>query len=391
MKPGKKSGALSKLGMKDVWIASDSIVSPLGFTALENYKNVTSGKSGLTIFTKFSETSPAVHAGWIDRVIPTPPEQKTFTKFEWLSILSVQDALTHLVLDPASARTIFILSTTKGNIELLDQGLSQDNRVYLHAAAKTIAEHFGNHRHPLIVSNACISGVMALLVGKRLLQSGKYDNAVVIGTDVLTRFVISGFQSLQAISQEPCRPFDVKRKGVNLGEAAATIILSTDPASIGAEKKIRITGGGLSNDANHISGPSRTGEELASAIGHAMREAEIQKKDIDFISAHGTATLYNDEMEAKAFNLAGLENVPLNSLKGYFGHTLGAAGIVEAVISKHAMMENALIPTAGFETLGVTRPVNVIKKFEHAKLVTCLKTASGFGGCNAVMVLNKVN
>ena len=128
------------------------------------------------------------------------------------------------------------------------------------------------------------------------------------------------------------------------------------------------------------------------AIEHAIREAGITKQQIDFISAHGTATMYNDEMEAKAFNITALDRVPLNSLKGYFGHTLGAAGIVETIISKHALQENSLLPTAGFSELGVTMPVAVIRALETQKaLSVCLKTASGFGGCNAAMILQKVN
>ena len=376
--------------MKDTWIVSNGIVSPLGLTSQENYKNIRSAKSGIKLTANHPHTGTPVYAGWIDYPLPPTPDP-SLTKFEWLSILSIQDALRKLQLDPAHERTLFILSTTKGNIELLDHGFPGDERIHLHHTAKTIASYFGNAQQPLIVSNACVSGVMAILVAKRLLQTGRYDHAIVVGADVLTNFVISGFQSLQAISPEPCKPFDSRRKGINLGEAAATVVLSTNPPAIGAEKEIRITGGGLSNDANHISGPSRTGEELAQAIHHAMNEAGIIEKDIDLISAHGTATLYNDEMEAKAFNLAGLHHTPMNSLKGYFGHTLGAAGIVEAALTIHAMQHNELIPTVGFTELGVSQYVNVIKKFEHANLTTCLKTASGFGGCNAVMVLNKVN
>lgn len=152
---------------------------------------------------------------------------------------------------------------------------------------------------------------------------------------------------------------------------------------------VSIAGGGLSNDANHISGPSRTGEELGFAIHQALQEAGINSNDIDFISAHGTATLYNDEMEAKAFNLMNLQETPLNSLKGYYGHTLGAAGILETILSAQSLKEDELIPTAGFESGGVTQPVNVIKKKESRVLKRCLKTASGFGGCNAAIILQK--
>src|SRR5690606_27009835 len=117
----------------------------------------------------------------------------------------------------------------------------------------------------------------------------------------ITQFILSGFQSFHAVSQEPCRPFDARRNGINLGEAAATVILSTDPPGDG-RPVIKCTGGAITNDANHISGPSRTGEELAQAIGAAIAEAGIDKSEIDFISAHGTATIYNDDMESKAIH-----------------------------------------------------------------------------------------
>jgi len=285
-------------------------------------------------------------------------------------------------------RTIFILSTTKGNISFLEEGRADHPRIHLHETAAYLASTFGLKKH-LVISNACISGVMALLVAKRLIESEQYEHAIVVGADVLSQFIISGFQSLQALSPEQCRPFDVRRKGINLGECAAGVLLS-NRADLNSEKSsVRIVGGGLSNDANHISGPSRTGEELGFAIQQALEEAGMTSKDIDFVSAHGTATLYNDEMEAKAFNLMNLKETPLNSLKGYYGHTLGAAGIVETIISAQSLREDELIPTVGFESAGMTQTVNVIKKKESRVLRTCLKTASGFGGCNAAIILQK--
>ena len=371
----------------DVWIAADCIISPLGSTTQENYQNIKLGKTGISLIQNSNFSAVDVYAGLIGSNVALEP-LPDHTRFESISILSVKNALRQTQLDPSSDKTVFILSTTKGNIELLEKGNTQS--ISLHESAKSIAKYFGNDQLPLVVSNACVSGVMAILVAKRLLQTGRYDHAVVTGADVLTKFVLSGFQSLQAISSERCKPFDAKRKGVNLGEAAATVVLSINPESIGAQKKIKILGGGLSNDANHISGPSRTGEELAMAIVVALKDSGMTKDDIDFISAHGTATVYNDEMEAKAFNHAGLANTPLNSLKGYFGHTLGAAGVVETIVSMQALLNDELVPTFGFQSLGVSQPVDVIQEFQSKKITTCLKTASGFGGCNAAIVLNKI-
>jgi 3-oxoacyl-[acyl-carrier-protein] synthase-1 len=329
--------------------------------------------------------SPApFFGGLIDNV----SEDAHNSKFEVLCQQVLQQLTAKVSLD--SDRTIFLLSTTKGNISFLEQGQHNHPRIDLHPTAAYLADMFG-FKHKAVVCNACISGVMTLLIAKRMIEKGKYDHAVVVGADVLSRFVISGFQSLQALSSEMCRPFDVQRKGINLGECAAGVVLSAHENLISGKSNTWIAGGGLSNDANHISGPSRTGEELGSAIQQAFDEANVSKQDIDFVSAHGTATLYNDEMEAKAFNFTKLDQVPLNSLKGYYGHTLGAAGVLETILSSESLKQDALIPTAGFDQIGVSQPVNVIRKLLHQPLKTCLKTASGFGGCNAAIILKKEN
>jgi 3-oxoacyl-[acyl-carrier-protein] synthase-1 len=237
---------------------------------------------------------------------------------------------------------------------------------------------------PIVISSACVSGLSALLTGMRLIQSGVCQHVVVTGADVISKFVLSGFQSFQAISPEPCRPFDKNRKGLNLGEGAASIILSSK-----YNKGIKIAGGATTNDANHISAPSRTGEELALAINKALQQAQLLSTDINFISAHGTATLYNDEMEAKAITQAGMASVPVNSLKGYYGHTLGAAGLIESVIAIQSLKAQIVLPTKGFNEHGVSTPLNIQKESQFITAKHCLKTASGFGGCNAAMIFSK--
>ncbi len=308
----------------------------------------------------------------------------SLTPFEQLASCSVKKALDSLdeVID--LSQTVFILCTTKGNIELLGQ--VPDERLLLHRSAKIIAEDNSITTKPVVISHACVSGVIALQQGLRLLQAGRFRHAIVTGCDRFSRFVLNGFQSFQAISDEPCRPFDAARKGITLGEAAATIILSTQKNDniLGS-----LVGGATSNDANHISGPSRTGEELSAAIDRAIAEAGISAAQIGMISAHGTATPYNDEMEAKAFEHSGLLNSPVHSFKGYIGHTLGAAGVLESAMVLESLRHQALIPSAGFEDLGVPKPINVTRKLQPATIGYTLKTASGFGGCNAAIVWKK--
>lgn len=286
-------------------------------------------------------------------------------------------------------RTLFILSTTKGNISFLEEGRSMGPRLPLHATSHFLASMIGLTNY-MVVSNACVSGVMAMIVAKRFLESGKYDHALVVGADVLSQFVVTGFNCLQALSPLPCKPFDRKRSGVNLGEAAAAVILTAKPEQLGITPIVKIVGGGLSSDANHISGPSRTGEELGNAITQALHEAHLQTDNIDFISAHGTATRYNDEMEAKAFTGLGLNHTLTNSMKGYFGHTLGAAGILETVMSARSLQQNEMIATHGCQEPD-TPLINVCLEPEKRDVNICLKTASGFGGCNAAILLQKVH
>jgi 3-oxoacyl-[acyl-carrier-protein] synthase I len=217
----------------------------------------------------------------------------------------------------------------------------------------------------------------------RLLQAGKYKHVIITGCDRFTRFVLKGFQSFQAVSDAPCKPFDKERKGITLGEASATIILSVDAQQ---PQLAQLLAGATSNDANHISGPSRTGEELALAIERALKGANCTANDIDLLSAHGTATLYNDEMEAKAFNISGLGDTPVHSLKGYIGHTLGTAGVLESALVIEALQRQQLIPSAGYEHSGVSMPLNITTQMQPASVRYALKTASGFGGCNAAIV-----
>lgn len=311
--------------------------------------------------------------------------QKEFTTFEKMCLFVAQQAISESQINPTSADCLFVLSSTKGNIAELGQ--QSDERINLMTSAQQITRYFQNPNRPLVVSNACISGVLALILAKDAIENNQYKHIIVIGADLISDFVLSGFQSFLALSDKPCRPFDADRNGLNLGEAATCIILSNDASE--SKNKIKITGGGLSNDANHLSGPSRSGEELAAAIKMALSEANISELNIDFISAHGTATRYNDEMEAKALALAGVSHAPLHSLKSYLGHTLGAAGIIETIFGALCMEKNILLPSLNFSKTDVPVPIHICQNPQNTVVRHLLKTASGFGGCNAALVLEK--
>lgn len=375
----------------DVFIVSDNILSPLGLTTAENFYQLTKSVSGIRRHEDAAMSAEPFYAALFDNKNSFVKEDNpdVYTKFEQLLIASVRDALENSGIDTRDKKTILIISSTKGNISLLETAADNPalkERIALHTSGRLVADYFRFSNPAIVASNACISGIMGILTGMRLIQSGQYENAVIAGADLISNFVLSGFQSFQAISPQPCKPFDRTRNGITLGEGAGTIILSSHQRYA---RGIKVLGGSISNDANHLSAPSRTGEALAYSITKTLRQADLLTTDIDFISAHGTATVYNDEMEAKAITSANLQSVPVNSLKGYYGHTLGAAGVIESIIAARSLKENLVLPTMGFEQMGVSQPLNICSTLLSASLKNCLKTASGFGGCNAALVLSK--
>ena len=184
-----------------------------------------------------------------------------------------------------------------------------------------------------------------------------------------------------------CKPYDKDRCGLNLGEAAATIIYENTERAL-PKNSIVLSAGFMANDANHISGPSRTGAGLYLAIKKTLSDTSVD--NIAFVNAHGTATAYNDDMESLALTSANLQNCPVNSLKGYFGHTLGAAGVVESIISSRAIIDNMVLKTNNFTTPGTVAPINVTQENATCTKQQFLKILSGFGGSNAALLFTKI-
>lgn len=281
------------------------------------------------------------------------------------------------------SRTGVIISTTKGEIGALEKG--RPDEALLPLLARRFSERTGLPE-PIVVSNACASGTLAIKLAADLISAGRYDHVLVLGGDLVSEFTLSGFAALHALSPGPCRPFDRTRDGVSLGEAVAGLVLTKD-RSVLNEVMGRYLGGGMGNDANHISGPSRTGEGLVRAVEAALRQSGIERSTIGHINAHGTGSDYNDRMEAVAFGRLILEGVPTNSHKGYFGHTLGAAGVLETVLALEAMRRSELPASLGAHDLHDLPPLNVLQRNGKPASHILLKTSSGFGGCNAAILI----
>ena len=243
--------------MKDIFISSDNILSPIGLTTAENFQQLKQNVSGIKSHDDKNMLEQPFQAALFDdeSFFTNNNAQNNYTKFEKLLIASISNALANSSISATDKKTVLIISSTKGNISLLETEVpseSLNKRISLNTSAKLVASHFGFFNQPVIISNACISGTLAILTGMRLIQSAQYEHAVVAGADVISRFVLSGFQSFQAISSSPCKPFDAARDGINLGEGAGTVILTSNKDH---SSGVKVAGGSVSNDAKHISGP----------------------------------------------------------------------------------------------------------------------------------------
>lgn len=361
----------------NIFIGATSMRTCLGnksetLTALQN------GESGLRYCEEFSMYAGISKFDIIDG----------YTRFESMVIEQITDVLEQSNITLSDNDTQLIISTTKGNIELLANDCNNiAERTFLYTSAEIIAEYFHVRNKPIVISNACISGVSAFIVARWMLISQKVRHVVIVGCDTLCEFITSGFASFKSISPNPCRPYDAERDGLNLGEACGAVVMSVDECNAEAPK-VRMAGGAISNDANHISGPSRTGDGLYYAIKNALGEAGIERKDVGFVNTHGTATRYNDEMESKAISWAELNDKPLNSIKGYIGHTLGAAGVVETIICAEQLRQGYIFGTKNFKSSDTSHYLMVSASQQSFEGKCCVKTASGFGGCNAAIVLD---
>lgn len=377
---------------KSIYITDYNIVTPLGFDVTSNWEALLQGKSGIAEHQIIAHHDAFYVSKINDKILDHTFQEnftdESFSRLEKMFLLCLKPLVEKHEI---SSKSALILSTTKGNISLLKNKTEIPESVYLSGLAQKIADFFGFKTRPIIVSNACVSGVMAISVAKNMIAAGMYSDAFVIAGDEISEFVVSGFNSFQAIAKEPCKPYDLHRSGVNLGEATAAVYIASDETSTSNLKniKFKVVGDSAINDANHISGPSRTGDGLYESVKNAMREANVTAEQIDFISAHGTATLYNDEMEAIAFNRMHLQYVPLNSLKGFYGHCLGASGLLESIVSMESALQKTLLISKNFVESGISQDLNIIKENQSAHIKYILKTASGFGGCNAAIVLEK--
>ena len=280
----------------------------------------------------------------------------------------------------------FVLATTKGDMALEEQWIRGERLSpppVLSSAARRVADAAGLCGPSYCVSTACSSGLAAIIEAAILVKSAQMRCVTVCGADIASRFVQDGFAALKAISPTVCRPFDLRRDGLTLGSAAAAC--TVDAESTG----IMLSGYAMANDAVHMTAPDRQGRGLMRAITGALEMANLGPSDIDVILPHGTGTRYNDAMEAIAMGTLFPHAPAITAIKGLIGHTLGAAGLIDTCVGVRMLEEQMVPPVIGLEQseFGQLNLVTGLPRKMHIRHV--LKTASGFGGVNAAIVLSR--
>jgi len=377
--------------MNEVVIVAAEAVSALGDNRAETWQRLLAGESAAAPVTGFVSTPYYCKiAAEIKRLDSRPQGTSR------LEIL-LQQLFKNL---PATlpADCSLIGSTLKGAIDLQEQAWITDEilRPLPLMAAETVAKHFSLNHPGILVNAACASSTVALHRAASRIAAGFNDSILVWAAEIVSEFVFAGFASIKALTPDACRPFDKNRNGLILGEAAAGLLLmsKTRAEHEGLTPLARISGWGIANDAVHLTAPARDGRGLLKACRRALQRADLNLKDIAAINAHGTATNHNDLMEISAFTELFRESsawgkIPLHSVKGALGHTLGAAGTLETTIAINALHDQCLPPTAGLiepETEICDQVSSESQKFSGKHL---LLTNSGFGGVNAALILSR--
>ncbi len=297
-------------------------------------------------------------------------------------------------LIPASSK--LLLATAKGEVDMLEkellEGKNDFSQCTLNALLGKVSKLIGIQHAGVVISAACVSSTAALARAAAMIRNKSCDYVLVVACDSVTEFVFSGFSTLMSLDKSYARPFDKKRSGLSLGEAAAYVLVMSQARAKREKREVlgEIVGWGLSNDANHMTGPSRDGSGLVRAIKKAYQMADIDEAAIGSVAAHGTGTLYNDAMEMKAFSTIFAEKYrPVYSIKGGIGHTMGAAGLVEAIMGFISLKERVTPPNINLEDVDDEAKDWVYPSecsLDMNKMA--LSTNSGFGGVNAALVLS---
>ena len=395
--------------MQKIFITGMGAISSIGSTVDEHLNALRSGKCGIQkarfFQSRYAENLVFGEVPFSDnqlKEINNLTSQKEFTRTTVLAVNAFKEAIHNAGISTEllkSDRTAFISSSTVGGMCYTDELYSDAN---LKAVPSNYVRSYEGSDHTLritkmfeiggiidTINTACSSSANAIYLGARLIQTGRADRVIVGGADSIAKYTVNGFNSLMILSDEACKPFDENRTGLSLGEGAAYLVLESEVSACNKTKIAELTGFGNSNDAHH---PSTTSEDAIGPILSMERALEMTgiKPDlIDYINAHGTGTENNDITETVALNTVFQKVPPYNSTKSYTGHTLAAAGSLEAILSLLSLKNNELYPSLRCEEPIKTHLSKPISEFEKKELKNVMSNSFGFGGNCTSLIFSK--
>jgi len=372
--------------MKAVVVASD-MITPYGKGIDACWKGLLSGQTAVSRVTRFATGAfQSGVAGTVGGLIYHGQESLVMQMLRPLFEAG-------RVVVPEEAK--LVLATTKGEIDFLEMnvlnGSGDVDRSLVTRLLRNVSALTGARGGGLVISAACTSSAAAAARAAAMIRNGHADCVLVVACDSVTEFIFSGFSSLMALDRSPARPFDRNRAGLSVGEAAAFALMMSEERATRERRPVlgEIAGWGLSDDANHMTGPSRESEGLILAITKALKSAGCGADDIGIIAAHGTGTVYNDAMEMRAFHALFRNRAkPVYSIKGGIGHTMGAAGLVETMIALRSLRERTVPPTVSLEEPdddAAGWASNRKRIVEGGRMA--LVTNAGFSGVNTALIV----
>jgi 3-oxoacyl-(acyl-carrier-protein) synthase len=379
-----------------VTVVAAGAVTPLGDDLDAFWSALLAGADGLSTIERFPVHDLRVQRGGEIKKLPAGARARRGGRAADLLLAAAADLAARVPGGLAGRRLAVVVGTALGGVEELEHAVAAGGTVrhaggaLYDAPAHALARHLGAAGPVLTVSTACASGATALGLAADLVRTGAADAAVAGGYDVLCRFVMRGFDVLRSLTRDRVRPFDRRRSGLLLGEAAALVLLARQ-APPGMVPLGRLLGHASASDGAHVSAPDPDGAGLDTAITGALAEAGLAPGDVDLVSAHGTATPLNDRIEAAVLRRrlgprAG--RVPVNAIKGALGHTMGAAAALEAIMCLLAARDAVVPPTVGLEDPDPACALDLVRGGPRpARTRIALSTSLGFGGCNAALVL----
>ncbi len=391
-------------------ITGMGIISAIGNTVEENYNALLSGQSGVGELTLFESIHrETIKVGQVKKTTEQLiaglelRSANNYTRTALLGAYAAKEAIGNAgIQDINDRKTGLISSTSVGGMDYTEKYFfeyetTEASRKYIDAqgagdSTDKIADYIGLKGFVTTISTACSSAANAVMMGARLLKAGKLDRVIVGGTDALSKFTVNGFNTLMILTDGYNTPFDQNRKGLNLGEAAAYLVLEREDIATADGRTILgvVSGYANANDAYHQTASSENGEGAYLAMQKALKMANLSSNQVDYINAHGTATPNNDLSEGRAMQRIFTDQMPLfSSTKPYTGHTLAAAGAIEAVYSLLAIQHGVVFPNKNFVTPMEELSIRPQTTLVHKEINTVLSNSFGFGGNCSTVIFSK--